>query len=193
MTYTHTHEDLKSLILNPRECLTIEIKQWIDPSTLEGIAKIAKACIALYNNDGGCFIVGFTDTGIPDLTNVPKDVRTRFHADTIQRIVSKYASFPFEVKVEFVERDGIEYPVICVPRGVKYPVAAKADLLDSNGRFLIKVEVVYVRSLNANNIASSTAARRGDWPRVAQICCRNYEVDVGAFLSKRLSGKGCLL
>ena len=50
----YAQEELKALVRNPREKLDVEIKQSIDPSTPEGIAKIAKACLALRNNDGGC-------------------------------------------------------------------------------------------------------------------------------------------
>lgn len=184
----YSQNELKSLIQNPRESLDTEIKQWIEPSTLEGIAKIAKACIALRNNNGGCLVIGFTDAGKPDISNMPEDVRASFRADAIQGIVTKYASQAFEVRVEFVERDGIEYPVICVPGGVEYPVAAKSDLVNGNDRPLIKTDTVYVRSLNANNVASSTAIRWRDWERVIRIFFSNKQADLGAFLRRHLTG-----
>jgi hypothetical protein len=42
-------QDFRKFLASSRETLAIEIKQWIDPSTAEGTAKIAKACIALRN------------------------------------------------------------------------------------------------------------------------------------------------
>jgi hypothetical protein len=182
----YTHDELKALIQDPKESLDTEIKRWIDPGSPEGTAKIAKGSIALYNNNGGCLIIGFTDSGAPDSDHVPDDVRTTFHADAIQQIVSKYASRPFEVKVEFAERDGIEYPIICVPSGVEVPVAAKSDLRDGTGKYLIKTDAVYVRSLNANHIVSSTEARAKDWERMTRICFDNREADIGAFIRRHL-------
>ncbi|WP_392531095.1 hypothetical protein [Nostoc sp. C117] len=63
----YNQDFLKNLVLNPSESLSVEIKRWIDPQSKEGIAKIAKACIALRNNDGGIFLVGFNNDGSPDI------------------------------------------------------------------------------------------------------------------------------
>ena len=59
-------EGLQRLLTDPSETLDVELKEWIDPTTSEGKAKIAKGCIALRNNNGGHLIIGFTDNGIPD-------------------------------------------------------------------------------------------------------------------------------
>jgi hypothetical protein len=50
---TSDEEELKQLLTAPRESLDVELKQWIDPKFSEGIAEIAKGCIALRNNNGG--------------------------------------------------------------------------------------------------------------------------------------------
>jgi Schlafen, AlbA_2 len=181
-------QELERLIQNPRESLSTELKQWIDPSTPEGICKIAKACIALRNNNGGCLVIGFDDNGQPDPA-VPANIRAAFHSDVIQGIATRFASQPFEVTVEFVERGGVEYPVICVPSGVETPVAAKSDLLnpDNTQPPLVRVNTVYVRSLNSNNTVSSSPARWNDWPQVARSCFDNREADIGSFLRRHLS------
>ncbi len=46
----YNQDFFNNLVLNPSESLSVEIKRWIDPQSKEGIAKIAKACIALRNN-----------------------------------------------------------------------------------------------------------------------------------------------
>jgi hypothetical protein len=173
-------QKLKQLIRNPRESLDIELKQWIDPATPEGRAKIAIACIALRNNNGGCLIVGFLDSGEP-APAAPPDVRAMFHTDAIQYIIGKYASQPFPVTVEFVKRAGVEHPVIVVPSGVETPVAAKSELCNSDPTKppLVKCDTVYVRTLNSNGTASSSAARWNDWPQIARHCFNSRKPPFG--------------
>src|SRR6185369_7216764 len=114
------------LVKNPGESLSVELKQWIDPDEPEGAAKIVKTALALRNFGGGYMVIGFLNDNMqPDTVNVPENVQTKFHIDKIQGLVSRFASEPFEVAVEFPERDGQMYPVIVVPPGVTTPVAAK--------------------------------------------------------------------
>jgi len=181
-------DELKALIQRPGESLAVELKRWIAPQSTEGTAKIAKACMALRNNNGGFLIIGIdNETGKPSSENIPADVQQTFHTDIIQAIVSKYASSTFEINVEFVERDGREYPIICVGRGVTCPIAAKAELKDATtGKFMIKRDAVYVRSLTSNGIVSTTEARCQDWERLVGICMENREADIGRFLRRHL-------
>jgi predicted HTH transcriptional regulator len=122
-------EILQSLISRPRETLTIELKSWFDPNTPEGERKIARAALALRNQNGGFLVIGFNDkTCQPDPLRAGENVRVTYHADVIQRIVSKYASPSFVVEVHFPETGGVTYPVIEIPAGVKAPVVCKASL-----------------------------------------------------------------
>jgi hypothetical protein len=176
------------MLAAPRESFDLELKQWIDPRAPEGIAKIAKGCIALRNNNGGRLVIGFKYDGTPDTTNVPADVRATFHIDVVQDIVSHYSSEMFAIDVEFAVIPSGSYPVITVPSGVRTPVAAKADLIGpTSGKPLVKDHAVYVRSLNSNNIVSSTEARRGDWDRLTRICFDNREADIGGFVRRHLA------
>lgn len=183
-----TSEELRQLLTAPRESLDLELKQWIDPKTLEGIAKIAKGCIALRNNNGGRLVIGFKDDGKPDPDNIPADVRATFHIDVVQEIVSRYVSEAFPIDVQFGAAGGGTYPVLIVPAGVRTPVAAKSTLNEPGGRPLIRDHAVYVRSLNSNNTVSSTEARRGDWERITRICFDNREADIGGFVRRHLAG-----
>jgi hypothetical protein len=182
---------LAQLLRDPREAFDTELKRWIDPASPEGISKIAKACIALRNNNGGCLIVGFKDTGDPDLEHRPDDVRNQFAQDNIQWIIARYASESFEIQVEFIERDGAEYPIICVPSGVTTPVCAKSDLtslgLGEDRKNLITANVVYARTLSSNNVVSTSAARPQDWDRIMRHCFDNREADIGSFVRRHLT------
>lgn len=105
----------------------------------------------------------------------------------VQGLISKYASQPFEVTVEFPEREGQPYPVITVLPGVETPVAAKSDLR-SDDKTLINVNDVYTRSLRANNVPSTTKATGKDWPDILKVCFDNREADIGRFLRRHLTG-----
>ena len=181
-----SEEQIRGLLDAPRETLDVELKCWIDPTAEEGIAKIAKGCMALRNNNGGVLVIGFRNDGKPDESNVPSDVRAVFHVDRVQEIVGKFSSEPFPIDVQFGEKDGQIYPVISVPPGVRTPVVAKRNS-GSPGKLLIKDHAVYVRSLSSNNTVSSSEARRGDWERLVQICFDNREADIGSFVRRHLS------
>lgn len=179
---------IKNLVERPQESLSVEIKRWINPDTPEGISKIVKGAIALRNFGGGYIVIGFdNETLLPDKGNEPSNVHELFHLDKIQGMIGKYSSSPFEISVEFVEREGVEYPVIVIPAGVKTPVATKSELVD-HGKPLIKVDTIYVRSLLANNTPSTTIATWKDWESIVEICFDNREANIGRFLRRHLGG-----
>jgi hypothetical protein len=105
-------QQFRDLFAAPRESLGVELKQWIDPSLDEGRVLIAKACIALRNNNGGVLAIGIRDDGTRDIGNEPADVRATFHFDEVQGIVTKYSSEPFEIAIHFVDYDAVEYPIM---------------------------------------------------------------------------------
>lgn len=172
------------------EGLNVEIKRWVDPTHPTGIAKIAIACMALRNRDGGYLIIGFDDESLkPIKDGKPQDVRASFHLDVVQQIVSKYASVPFEVAVGFGKREGQEFPVISVGNGVRSPVAASKELA-IDGKSLIRQHAVYFRTLNASGVPSSSPARYSDWADIVDICFENREADIGRFLRRHLGVEG---
>ena len=162
---------IQTLVDRPGESLSVELKRWIDPASPEGKEKIVKTALALRNYGGGYLAIGFDDATLkPDTNNVPRNVREDFHIDKIQALISKYASEPFEVSIEFPEREGQLYPVIVIPPGVKTPVAVKSDLRSDDGGALISVNDVYTRSLRANNTPSTTRPTWKDWPNILEVC-----------------------
>lgn len=184
-------QDLADHLVNaPSEGLNVEVKRWVDPTHPTGIAKIAIACMALRNRDGGYLVIGFDDNSLePNNDGKPQDVRGTFHLDIVQQIVSKYASVPFEVAVGFGNRDGQEFPVIAVGNGVRAPVAASRELAVS-GKSLIRQHAVYFRTLNASGVPSSSPARHSDWADIVDICFENREADIGRFLRRHLGVEG---
>ena len=181
---------IQALIERPTESLSVEIKRWLDPDSKEGIAKIVKTVLALRNHGGGYLVIGFdNNTLTPDQENIPEKVKEKYHIDKIQGLISRFASEHFEIFLEFPERNKQEYPVLIVPPGVKTPVAAKSDLYcNDKDRYLIKNNMVYIRSLKSNNTPSSTQATWKDWPNIVEICFANREADIGRFLRRQLGG-----
>ena len=173
---------IDSLVAAPSESLNVEVKRWIHPDTSDGIAKIIKGTFAIRNRNGGFFIIGFDDkTLVPDEHHRPIDPRLLFHLDKVQRLISDFASDSFEIAVGFGMRDGKEYPVIVVPEGIRITVAARRDLKDEQGKYLIREGDVYFRTLRSNGTPSTAKARPNDWPDILEICFENREADIGQF------------
>src|SRR3972149_6345233 len=178
---------IKELTERPSESLSVEIKNWINPDEPINAIKIIKSALAIRNHGGGYIVIGFDNNTLEPDSNPPSEVRTLFHIDKIQALISKFASEPFEVLVEFPERDAQIYPVIIIPSGVKTPVATRSELRVDIHNF-ISTDTIYVRSLNSNNTPSTTRANWKDWNKIVEICFENREADIGRFLRRHLSG-----
>jgi hypothetical protein len=178
--------DLIRLVRQGRESLDVELKRWFDPADAPGIAKIAKACMALRNNNGGFLIIGIDGDGNYDSVNAPPDVKTIFSTDAIQRIVTRFSSEPFSIEIHYL-RDGADTVVaIQVPSGFTSVVACKSELASADGGKLLSCDDVYVRTVLSNHTVSSARAGRGDWDRVIGLCFDNREADVAKFVRRHL-------
>ncbi|MBI4092469.1 MAG: ATP-binding protein [Candidatus Kerfeldbacteria bacterium] len=178
---------IQELIDRPSESLSVELKRWINPDHPDGIAKIVRAVLALRNHGGGYLVIGFDNRTLqPVKDGIPADVKSAFHLDKVQGLVSRFASEPFEIAVEFREREGRAHPVVIVPSGVKTPVASKSDLVHGDDK-LICTDDVFVRSLRSNNTPSTTRAGWKDWPKIVEVCFDNREADIGRFMRRHLS------
>jgi hypothetical protein len=164
------------------ETLDTEIKSWLDPDKPVEAAKIAKACIALRNNNGGQLILGFDDKSLrKSVKGIPADVKKTYHADVIQRIVSKYALPKFDVEVIFEDKAGQTHPIILVKGGIEYPVMTKSSFEGE-----VRLNTVYVRALSNNTVSSSKPKTQDDWDRLIRICFDNREADIGRFFKRHI-------
>jgi hypothetical protein len=182
-------ERIRELLARPAESLNVELKTWLDPRNPEGVEKIIKSIFALRNRNGGFLIIGYNNkTATPDLYSGKEDVRSVFHFDYIQSLISRYASDPFEVEVAFGQHSGQYYPVIFVSEGVKVPVVIKRDFRVDGGKYLLREGDIYFRTLGANGTASSAKLKPSDIGDLMEICFENREADIGRFLRRHLSG-----
>ena len=181
-------EVVQSLIDRPRETLAVELKGWINPREIDGQAKIAKACLALRNQNGGYLVCAVDDKTLAPLSSsAPASVRELFHADVIQRIVSAYSSILFPIEVYFPARDGIEFPVVQIPGGLTTPVACKADR-QASGRFFLRESEIYVRTLVSNGTVSTARASWRDLESLVNRCHDNREADFARVFARMVQG-----
>jgi hypothetical protein len=176
----------EELVAHPSEGLNVELKNWLDPVKPDHRAKIARALLALRNRNGGWLLIGFDDSTLAAAPAAPADPRSDYHPDVIQGLVTKHASEPFQVSVDFVDRDGKSHPVFFVEPGVRTPVAVKSAIQDQSGKELLKFGEVPFRTLRANGTASTASAKPEDWPDIVEICFENREADVGRFIRRHL-------
>jgi len=164
------------------ETFDTEVKGWLDPTNPASAANIARACIALRNNNGGRLIFGFDNKTLQrSSTGIPADVKQTYHADVIQHLVSKYALPKFDVEVVFEDKDGQTHPIVLVKAGVESPVMTKSAL-DKE----LRQNTVYVRTLSNNTVSSSEPKTQDDWDRLIRICFDNREADIGRFFRRHL-------
>lgn len=182
-------KQIATLLQRPSEGLQVELKTWLDPRTKESVAKLVRAIFAIRNRNGGFVIIGFDDaTGLPNSYPFSEDVKTLYHEDKIQGLVSRYASDPFEIAVVLDERDERLHPVIAIPEGVRIPVIVKRDLIGNGDKKLLKEGDVYFRTLQSNGTPSSARLLPADYPELLDICFENREADIGRFLRRHLPG-----
>ena len=183
-------DQVAALLRQPSEGLQVELKTWLDPRDQADQAKLVKAIFAIRNRNGGYLVLGFNDaTRAPDIYSLSGNVEDLYHIDKIQWLVSRYASDPFEIKVECPDRDGQQHPIIVVPEGVQVPSIVKRSLVAEGGKKLLEEGDIYFRTLLANGTPSSARLLPADWPDLLDICFDNREADIGRFLASPPSGR----
>jgi Putative DNA-binding domain len=130
-TRQHSSENQRraeELVSNPRETLAQELKEWLNPAVDDDRANLVKAILAMRNHEyGGLVAIGISDSGVHQ--PLPGfDVAVAYQQQTIQEIVSTFASRKFEVDVLWVEFKQVRYPVIAVAGGVDMPVVCRSAI-----------------------------------------------------------------
>ncbi|MCJ9671436.1 RNA-binding domain-containing protein [Neorhizobium sp. SHOUNA12B] len=187
---TIDQSQLDFLVSHPSESLNVEIKNWIDPRTIEGKAKILKAAFALRNRNGGYLVIGLNDTKLtPEPYTLDGAAKEIFHLDNIQELISRHAMEPFEVEIGFGSVGEQTHPVICIPDGIKTPLAAKTSLVGQDGKIYLTSGDIYFRTLLANGTPSSAKLDPRDFAALVEVCFDNREADIGRFLRRQLGAR----
>ena len=110
-------EDLRSLITEPREDLAYEYKDWLDLTSKEHKATLAKAAIALANHGGGYIVIGFAEQGpILDSRPRPEEI-PEITPDSVNEAVHLYAEPKFQCAMHLVSHPDtdVQHPVVIIP------------------------------------------------------------------------------
>lgn len=157
---------INQLLVNPGESLAVELKSWLDPMKAPEAARIARALIALHNNNGGVLVLGIDDKlRTPVTAGRPADVGCTYHPDIVQGLVKKHCEPAFEVTVLLGERDNLKFPAIAVPAGVRLPVIARQQVVDlgHQNKTVLRQHAVYVRSVHNGVVESVEPRSPEDW------------------------------
>lgn len=122
-------QELEPLITEPREDLGAEYKQWLDITTNEHKATIAKAAIALVNHGGGFIVIGFEEVEDSLVSQERPEELPEINQDSINAAIRRYAAPEFHCEFYTIEHPdtGVVHPIIAVPGTMTEPVMSKRD------------------------------------------------------------------
>lgn len=170
MPQEFSHERLADLLVDPREDLDFEVKNWLDlQGSNEDKATFAKAVLALANHGGGFVALGLleTDTGIIEAGGRPATL-DRYSQDLINGIVQNYCDPPFHCAVHVVGNPGgTLFPIVIVPGGHRVPVRARRAGPNGN---IVQNNAIYIRKPGPR---SETPQSAQDWDGLLARCLRN--------------------
>lgn len=161
---------LADLLVDPRENLEFEVKNWLDlQGSNEDKATLAKAVLALANHGGGFVALGLleTDAGIVEAEGRPATL-DGYSQDLINGIVQNYCDPQFHCAVHVVANpNGVLFPVVIVPGGHRVPVRARRAGPHGN---IVQNNAIYVRKPGPR---SETPQSAQDWDGLLARCLRN--------------------
>ncbi len=170
MTQVITRERLSDLLVDPREDLDFEVKNWLDlQNSNEDKATFAKAVLALANHGGGFVALGLleTDSGIVEAEGRPATL-DRYSQDLINGIVQNYCDPPFHCAVHIVASpDETLFPIVVVPGSHRIPVRAHRAGPHGN---IVQNNAIYIRKPGPR---SETPQSAQDWDDLLAKCLRN--------------------
>jgi hypothetical protein len=163
-------ERLADLLVDPREDLNVEIKNWLDlAESNDDKATFAKAVLALANHGGGFIVLGLreTDAGVVEADARPATF-DRYSQDLVNGIVQNYCDPAFHCAVHLVSNP-VEaiFPVVVVPGGHRIPVRARRA--GPNGNTVVN-NAIYIRKPGPR---SETPQSAQDWDDLLARCLRN--------------------
>ncbi len=122
--------ELQPLVSQPMEELGVEHKGWIDLTSKEHKATLAKAAIALANHGGGFIVIGMADQSDRLQSQPPPSGLLHLTQDDVNSAISRHADPAFHCQMHLVEHPctNIKHPVIVVPGDLTVPVMAKRNV-----------------------------------------------------------------
>jgi transcriptional regulator with XRE-family HTH domain len=163
-------ERLADLLIDPRESLDLEIKNWLDlRNDNDAKAIFAKAALALANHGGGFILLGLTEIegGCVEAEGRPATL-DGYTQDVINGIVQNYSDPAFHCAVHIVARgDDRLFPVVVVPGDHRSPVRAKRAGPHGN---IVQDNAIYVRKPGPRSEVPTSGQ---DWDALLARCLAN--------------------
>lgn len=160
---------LSDLLIDPREDLSTEIKDWLNLSEAYHKASLAKAIIALANNGGGDLIIGLRETeqGYAEAPDRPANLAT-YGQDAINGIVERYVDPAIHCDVRNITApSGRMHPIVSVPGGHRVPVRSKKGGPEGHS---LAVRTIYIRK---NGPKSEPPITTEEWDQLLGRCMTN--------------------
>lgn len=165
-----SRERLRDLLVDPREALDFEVKNWLDlRGSNDDKATFAKAVLALANHGGGFIALGLveTDAGVEEAVGRPSTL-DGYSQDLINGVVQNYCDPPFHCAVHIVANPaGATFPIVIVPGGHRVPVRARRAGPNGN---TIQNNAIYIRKPGPRSEMPQSAQDWDDfWPGASAI------------------------
>ena len=165
-----TPERLADLLIDPREDLDFEVKNWLDlQGNNDDKATFAKAVLAIANHGGGFVALGLleTDIGIVEAEGRPATL-DGYSQDLINGIVQNYCDPSFHCAVHIVHSpEGSVFPIVVIPGSHRVPVRARRAGPHGN---IVHNNAIYIRKPGPR---SETPQSAQEWDGLLSQCLRN--------------------
>lgn len=180
-----SRERLADLLVDPRESLDFEVKNWLDlKDSNDDKATFAKAILALANHGGGFLTLGLEEV---EGVLVEADGRPisfdRYSQDLINGIVQNYCDPAFHCAVHIVQNpEGANFPIVLVPGGHRVPVRARRSGPNGN---TVQNNAIYMRKPGPRSEAPQTTQ---EWEELLERCFRNRRDELFNQIRDLISG-----
>ena len=180
-----SRDRLADLLIDPREALDLEVKNWLDlQGNKRDQATFAKAALALANHGGGFIVLGFEDDagGLTEADKRP--TMARYSQDVVNGIVERYCDPSFHCEVHLVEANlaGSVFPVVKVPGGHRVPVRAKRS--GPEGK-IVRQNDIYMRKPGPRSEIPRTSQ---EWDELLSRCLGNRRDELASLIRRMLAG-----
>jgi len=165
-----SRERLADLLIDPREDLGLEVKNWLDlTQDNDAKATFAKAALALANHGGGFIIFGLEEVSASVIEARGRPVTLDgYNQDGINGIIQNYADPPFHCAVHLVSNPaGALFPIIVVPGGHRVPIRSRRA--GPNGQ-IVAQNSIYIRKPGPRSEVPGSAQ---DWNDLLGRCLVN--------------------
>jgi Putative DNA-binding domain len=184
---TFDDTQFSALLDDPNEVLEVEYKSWLDMSSNEVRANLARHIAALANYGGGSIVFGITNA--MQFAGPNPFPSPRCDRDLIASIVKKYLEPTFQCDVrDVVSSAGNTHPIVIVPPHGAVPICAKASGPMVNDRTMGIVQGVhYTRKPGPESAPIQNAA---EWAPIIRRCAMHDRAAILGALDAALRGSG---